>query len=196
VANFPGPYEVRVIYSTAAGGITRFHELRLSMDMSNPADPGDAFDQWTTLSRLGATPQLDTWVDALVVLLQPIYHTSTDFISAELWEYSPASFDAEFRSSYVIGEVGTNASAAVIAGQAILTFRSLNGSHARINLMESSQAIGPTQSYPTSVGVINNLFDFIVAQASPVIARDNGYLFNALKMHPGQNEALFKAHYR
>jgi len=195
--NYPGPYEVRIRYTTPISGNTTFtHRLRLSMDMGTPADPGDPFSEWTALSRQGQTPQLDDWVDDLVALLQPLYHTGTTFVDAELWLYTPGTFDAAFQSTYPIALAGTSSTQNSLNAQAIITFRSQLGGSGRVNLMEAISGFGVEQGFPTNSALINALATFITALGSPVIARDGGYLFTPLKYLPGINEALFKKRFR
>lgn len=194
--NFPGPFEVRINYTTNAGSLPRSHQLRLSMNMNIEADPGDPFSDWTAQSRLGATPQLDTWVDALVALIGVRYPAATSFVDAELWEYDPGTFNAAFRSSYSIGAVGTSMGTAILDGQEIYTFRSQNGGSARLNLMEAIGTPGQSVAYPNTATSVDDIMEFITDLASPVIARDNGYLFAPLNWHPGFNERLFKKRYR
>lgn len=195
-ANFPGPFEVRINYTTNAGSLARSHQLRLSMAMNIEADPGDPFSDWTAQSRLGATPQLDTWVDDLVALIAVRYPAATSFVDAELWEYEEGTFNAAFRSSYSIGAVGVSMGTAIPDGQEIYTFRSQNGGSARLNLMEAIGTPGVSVAYPNTATSIDDIMEFITALASPVRARDGGYLFAPLNWHPGTNERLFKKRFR
>jgi len=196
MTNYPGPYEVRINYTTSSGGLVRSHQLRLSMDMSVIADPGDPFSDWTALSRAGATPQLNTWVDGLIALIKIRYSNQGTFNDAELWKYTASSFDASYQSSYPIAVVGTSGAGLNPDSQEIYTFRSVNGGNARLNLMESIAIQGNSLVYAASAASVKAIFDYITALASPVIGRDNGYLFTALNWHPGINEALFKDRYR
>lgn len=196
MSNFPGPYEVRLLYTTNNGAADIDHQMRFSMDMDTPAGPGDPFSDWTCLSRFGAAPQLDTWVDNLILKLKVVYNASSSFVSAELWKYAPLSYDAAFQSAYPIGVAGTNVGATVPDAQSIITFRSQLGGSARLNLMEAVYGGSPTQSYPFSIALLNDVADFITDVQSPVVARDGGYLFSTLHLLLGLNEALFKKRMR
>lgn len=194
--NYPGPYEIRVNYTTVASGLTRGHQMRLSLDMFTAADPGDAFSEWITLDKGGTHPALDTVVDDLVLKLKVRFNASSTINDAELWQYTPGTFDAAFRSTYSIAVVGTSGGATVADSQEIYTLRSVNGGNARLTLMETAAAAGPSLAYAACAASVKDVFDRLTIQASPFIARDNGFLFTALKWHPGINEALFKDRYR
>lgn len=191
--NYPGPYQVRLFYQTIAGGdLTEQHVLQLNVDVDTAADPGDPFDEWVLKSRLGAAPQLDTWVDDLVAVLVPHFKTTSSISRAELWKYTAGSFNAAFQSSYTIGEAGTSTDGVLYDREDIYTFRSTNGGLAKLYLERPIGNIQVTAQFPTGTAIINNLANFITANASPVIARDNGYLFQALNFLAGYNEASFK----
>lgn len=195
--NYPGPYEIRLFYSTTPVGHPQMtHEQRLNCVVDSSPVPGTDFADITVETRSGANIALDVAVDQWVNLLQPNFHTSSEFVLAELWKYTPDTFDASFISAYEIVEVGTSVGATVVAGQAILSFRTVNGGIMRLNLMESIHAVGQQQTFPTSVVVINDIADAIVASTNEWYARDNSYPISRYKFSPGQNEALFKRRFR
>lgn len=194
--NYPGPFEVRILYTASASSIATNHQVRFSMNMNTEADPGDPFSDWTAQSRLGATPQLDTWVDDLMALLQPLFNTTTSFSVAELWEYDPGTFNAAFRSSYALGLLGTSASPTIADSQALITFRSQLGGSARVDLRRTKFSEAVTDAYPFGDTDVQALANFISAVGSPVIARDGGYLFSPLNFLRGFNEKLSKLRLR
>lgn len=196
MTNFPGPYQVRLRYQAATTVGSRQHWGSVNLDMDTPADPGDPFVDWVCKSRLGATPTLKAFVDGLVAVVKERYPATESILYAELWQYTPGSNDAHFLSSYDINVVGTNVSSLVQDSQEIYTFRSTNGGSARFNLMDTVAVPGQFLGYAGVGPTIKAVFDYLTAQNSPALARDNGYLFNPLNWLPGVNEALFKDRFR
>jgi hypothetical protein len=194
--NYPGPWEIRINYTAYVLATDRPHQLRVNVDVDTDPGPGSDFVDYDLVSRAGLYYNAETFTDALIALLQPLYHTNSNFVNAELWKYASGSYNAAFQSAYTIAVAGSSATADVLNGQAILTFRSQNGGSARVNLMESTRAAGATLSYPTAIGAVDDLFDFVTDSQSPMLARDGGYLFSPLNYLPGLNERLFKKTYR
>lgn len=191
--NYPGPYELRVNYITAIATYpTLEHQLRVSCDMSIPADPGDPFSDWVVKLKNGGTQALNAVVDAFVLKLKAAFDANADIIDCELWEYEAGTFNAAFKSVYAIAVAGTNGGTATVDGQAILTFRSSLGGSARIDVRRPVVIAGPTQGFPTTVTWVNDLADYVISGSSPIVARDGGYLFAKLHYLPGANEAYFK----
>lgn len=190
--NYPGPWEVRLNYGTAQGSLATASQLRLSVDVDTPPDPGSPPADYDLKSRQGLYYTFSTWVDALVALLRPLFHTGSSFPNAELWKYGQGTFNAAFQTSYTVGLAGSSSTSTAAFSQAIVTFRSQNGGSARINLMQSILASNVTDPYPFANSAVNDLADLITALNSPVIARDGGYLFSALNYLVGQNEHMFK----
>lgn len=195
--NFPGPYEVRLVYSTTPAGFPiLIHEQRLNCQIDSAPVPGETFDNITVLTRSGANIALDVAVDDWLVLIKPMFGTTTEFVLAELWKYAPDSFDATFISSYEILELGTGVGATQVAGQVIQTFRTINGGIMRLSFMESSIASGVSQTPPFTPAVFNTIADFVTSASNWIYARDNSYPIARFKVNPGQNEALFKRRFR
>lgn len=194
--NYPGPYELRINYATIFAAVGYEHQLRLSFNADSEGDPGDDFEDWTVLKRNSTAESLEQVTLDLLDLLYPIWHTTTDFVSAELWKYTPGTFNAAFQSSLPIGESGTSENPVVADSQAIITFRSTLGGYAKLDMRHVSTDPGPFQLYPFSGGGYNNLATFVAAETSGFIARDNGFLFVPYKFLPGTNEKMFKNRWR
>jgi hypothetical protein len=191
--NYPGTFETRIRYITNEPAGVNDHELRLSMEMSIEGSPGDPFSDWIPVQKNGsAVDSLDQHVDALVAFLRPFYHTSVDFVSAELWEYAPGSFDSIFRSSYDITLSGTATFATVNHSQSILTMRSQLGGIGKVDLRGTFFGAAPASGYPTAIVPVDNLLAHMIAGTSIYVARDGGYFMSGLLWLPGINEQSFK----
>ena len=194
--NYPGPFEVRIAYTTVASGVTDAHIVRVSMDLFTVGDPGDPFSAFEALCRNGSVKALDDWVDDFVDVLQPIFRTDSIFGSAELWEYTPGTFDASFLSTYLIAAAGTSASATVDDGQAIITFRTATGGSARLDLRETIYGAGQKLGIGAAPALVIAVSNFFIALVSPVKGRDGGFVFTGLNWLPGTNERAFKERFR
>jgi len=195
--NFPGPYEARIFYTTVVSSVVLTHSLRLSFVVDPPEpEPGELWSNIFMLKRGGTNVELDTTIDALIVLLKALYHSSSEFEYAELWKYEDQSFDASFVSAYGLSVVGTSGTATVSAGQNIYSFRTLEGGSMRVNLMESIIPAGGVKGYADCSGAEQALINHFQDATVPWVGRDTSYPFVFTRAFPGQSEALFKKRYR
>lgn len=198
--NFPGPYELRIAYTTTPTGLpTLPHTQRLNLNLTSPPNPGDAFNNINAVTRGGiSTPDLASAVEAWLGLVDNLYHTSATFGPVELWSYAPLSFDAQFISSYnPTISAGVETTAAAPAGQHIMTFRSQEGGIMRLSFMEPAGVLsGAVDSYPTGFPNQDAVFAFVIGSTNWILARDTSYPFAALKLLQGQNEKTFRQRFR
>jgi hypothetical protein len=191
--NYPGPYEVRINYVVAS----RPHQQRLNVRIDGT--PVAGVDDFTTIDALrrddapfALDAEVDAWVDLIKVFLPS---AGGDIVNAELWKYTPDSFDADFVAAYDISVAGTNGSANTPASQLIWTFRTQEGGIMKVILMDVSTTPGLPVT-PPYTGSTLALANAIVNGTSPWLARDTSYAIANIAMYPGQNEALFKKIYR
>ena len=191
--NYPGPYEVRIYYSTT----NRMHVQKLNCAVTNNPAIGDAFSTILVQPHSGAPIALSTGVDAYILLVKALYAAAdATFIRAELWHYTPGTFDSYYISTYVLGVAGTAAAATFPSGQVVLTFRTVEGGIMRLSLMETVSLSGVTQYAPYGAGSVKNLTDYIIGSTGWILARDTSFPVANYAFHPGGNEALFKKIYR
>lgn len=195
--NFPGPYEVRINYTTTPPGLDPLeHQQRFSYINAGELDPGSDFSLYDYVSKDGSTFDVASWVAAWLALVKVKYPAATTFTTAEIWKYQTDSFDADFQSSETFDVAGTSGSASTTAGQTILTFRSQNGGSARAVFMEPAQGQGPSKLLPSGETEWDAMAAALVADDALPVARDDGYFFSPLRYLPGQSERLFKVRYR
>lgn len=200
--NFPGPYEVRINYTTTSSSVALLHTQHLSLDLDIPLPVvGTPFVDIVPKFRItpGGAYNLKTVVDAWVATWKAMISSGggNTIDNAELWKYTPESFDASFVSSYTIAVAGTSGAAIVPAGQAIVTMRTQEGGIFKLSFMETTipQAV-------TDTGVISNAnLETLVAgieagNVFPWLARDTSYPISRIAHYPGVNEALFKKRFR
>jgi len=194
--NYPGPYEWRLTYQTVASTIPTISQLRLSINVTSTPGAGEAYADIEVTERGGGTSTLAAWQTGFMALLDDVFHTSTDFVGSEIWLYSPGTFDATFITGEPLGTSGVSSTAPTQDGQAIVSFRTTTGGIAKLVLMQPSLAVGVTQTFPTSLGAINALASNMSNLNSPLIGRDNGFVFVPYKYNPGLSETLFKRRLR
>lgn len=196
--NFPGPFEVRISYTTNETPVAiAAHQLRLSCNMSTIGDPGDPFSAFIPFERSGsAISNLETKVSDLMGVVRPLFVAGVDFSVAELWEYTAGSFDAIFRSSLQISLPGTGAGTTTIAGQAVLTMRTTAGGVMKVDLRGTNFAPQTTITFPVSPGSLFNLANHFLASTNIWWGRDNSYPLAALRFLPGQNEKAWRTAFR
>lgn len=193
--NYPGPYELRFHYDTQL--TFGEHVQRLSLDLSVDASPGDPFTGLSAQTRGGVDIELEQAVEDWIALIAPLYSTTVDFPLVELWKYAPGTFDATFIAAYdPTNDNGTAGVAPVAGGQVVMTFRTIEGGILKATFMETSLAAGPSQSFPTTVGAVNDVSEFIVSPDNWILARDTSYPIAPRAYFPGQNEALWKKYNR
>lgn len=196
--NFPGPYEVRIFYTVDVlpGGPLE-HQLRLSCVPDGDPVPGTPFDEIDILRANGSPGDLAIQTLGVVNVIEDfLNNTDATIDRAELWKYTPGTFVADFISSYIINQNGTNVSATVPCSQSIWTMRTVGGGIFKVVVLDGTGAQSAPQTYAQSNQDNKNLFDFFTAPtAAPFVARDNSFPFSPLKVFVGQNEHLFKVRY-
>lgn len=198
--NFPGPYELRLYYTVTIGTQILTHVARYNLAVNGPIAPGTEFPDIQVVRRSGvdltAGGQLNTVLVAWVTLIKAKFPNTVNFDYAELWRYTPFSFEADYVSTYPLDIPGTAGGSVVPAGQEIWTFRTLEGGIMKLSFMETNVAPGATRSAGTAVGGDATIRDFVIGSNNWILARDTSYPFSAIKIHPGQNEAVFKKRFR
>lgn len=196
MANTPGEFEFRLKYRTVASGFTRAHQHRMSVNLDDPLTPGLALGAYDLVLRDASVQDAAVFWANYMAVIQPLFHTSADFPVVELWRYTPGTFDAQFWAALALAVNGTSASAAVVDGQSIITYRTSNGGTARTSLMEGIANPAATSAFPTSSAVVNTYAAFVTSSATPFVGRDNGFLIVPINWLPGTNEALTKGRIR
>lgn len=200
--NFPGPYGVRLFYTVDVGlPLDLSHVMEWNVDFNVPPPPRSLFSDLFPKRRSGQddTFPLDNHCDSQwAAVLANLYNINTVFNRFELWRYTPGTSLATFISSFtpVLSTGGVSASAGIPAGQALITFRTEEGGVAKMSLMESILAPSSPSAFPTANADVNALTDLWTRTNSVWLGRDTSYIASAIRLLPGQNEALFKRHYR
>lgn len=199
VTNFPGPYEVRIEYTTLVGTAPLIHTQRLNLDLTAVPSPGTAFNNINVITRgLSATPDLAAAIEAWLTIVAARFSDTTTFGIIELWSYAPVSFDATFISAYsptvIAGSDAINPTQ--VATQEIYTFRTVEGGVMRVTWLESVSGSQVPVSFPTGNASINAIEAFIVSSVNWILARDTSYPFASMRFLGGQNEKTWRQRFR
>lgn len=195
--NFDGEYELRIFYTTTVSAVALEHRMTMDLAVTGTPIPGTDFGDIVIARKDSGSYALDTWLTTIFFPeLQPLYHTTTDFIRAELWYAEESTFDFTFIAVMSLGLNGTSSTAVVPAQQATMTYRSAQGGIGRIQLMEPSLAGDNIVSFPTPTGLVNDFMEIIVGDDTPILARDNSVPVAANRYGLGQNEKLVTKRYR
>lgn len=194
--NFDGVWELRLYYTTLPVGFVAMEHV-MTLDVAAQASPpvGTSFDQIQLSTRGAGDTDLETFTNALVAGLLPFYTSTSEFSRAELWQIPEGTYAGTFVSSLEIAEAGTNVGQTQVAQQNTFTFRSIDGGHARLQLMESAVSGNTRQVAPYS-GITATLATFLTGLGTAMLARDNSYVFANIAFTSGQNERLFKKRFR
>lgn len=191
--NYPGPYQLRLFYAVKA----RNHVLQLNFQTSLSVAANDPFTTIFPDNRNGSNAtSLMAHLTTLHLAIDDFYNTTdADFYRAEVWQFTPGTFDAQFVTSQALALTGANAAATQDASQVIWTFRTQEGGIMKVSLMDTNQAQGASQFGPFT-GAFLALQNALMGDTLPWLGRDTSYPISIVGYHPGQNEALFKKIYR
>jgi hypothetical protein len=199
VLNYPGPYQLRLYYTTAPTGLTPMtHVAKYNCDFSPAPNPGDTFASMTVKRRgLGvynfATYMTD-WANLLKPMLSSNANNTIDY--AELWKYDVGTFNASFISALGLAVAGTTALAALPAVQNMITFRTLEGGIMKLNILESWSGGSDIDTPPFTQAGLEAIANFVTGTGNAWLGADTSYPFATKALYPGQNEALWRKRYR
>jgi len=194
--NYPGPWQIRIFYTTPFNLVNYEHVLRCNVDVDTDPGPGSDFADYDLVSRAGLYYDADSWTDALAAAMQTFLNAVCSIDYAELWKYDGISNNAAYQSSMTLGLNGTNGTAVAADSQAIMSFRSVNGGHGFMEVLHSSFSPGQKTGYTGAPSDVQDFMDLVTDLQSPALARDGGYLFSPLNWLPGSSEKLFKDRFR
>lgn len=192
VTNFPGPYEVRLRYTT--DGITHVTKLNCFVDGTpTPGTPSTSID---VVQRDASLLNIETALTEYLAPLRDFFPTTATYDYAELWSYPPASTDGTFITGWVVGLAGLNANPVSAASQQTLTYRTLEGNIYKQVLLEYSVGGNGQVTYASDSADWQEVVDYMLSDDSWVIGRDTSFPIAYIRRSAGQNEALFRRRFR
>lgn len=195
--NYPGPFQLRFFYSVTVGTVALTHKHQVNLDLVTDPGPGEEFDQYEAATN-GAFPvQLDTGVDAYVTLLRAFWSGGCTIQYAELWKYTPDTFDASFHSVYDISLAGTSVVSNLAAAELIGVFRTSEGGVMKLTFEDVFEPQGNVIKAPyTGKGYLLDMANWVTSSDGFLLGRDTSKIFADVGFYPGQNEKIFKKRFR
>jgi len=179
----PGFVEIHYTYSQL------LHKMRL------PVIPDASWAvgvEPSLVQKNGVSVDFSTAIDAFVTLLRPLFANTTEIIKADAWFYPVNAPDPIWVYSHPIGLLGTGVTANLLAGQMVISFRTILGGIMKLYLMEGSYTTNARNSYPFGAGNLTNLTNYMIGVTSWIYGRDNGALIVPMWATTKANDALRK----
>jgi len=131
---------------------------------------------------------------AFLALIKVFFPSTVHFGLAEIHTVDPTTGEDRFIFAWNAGVVGTAGGSAVVAGQAVFSFKTTLGSAYKLYLMESVTPVNLRFLPPYSDAPNSNLSDFVVGDSSPVYGRKNSYPFVPVSLISKTNDKLRAQH--
>jgi hypothetical protein len=166
-ANSLAPGFIKLYYTS--GGLEHVATL--------PVKPG--FDvgggNWELETYDGTFDDWETALDGYITVIKPLFHTSTIFTYAELWQQTDAESDPEFAAVTFPETPGTGA-ATVVGSMATFSLRTNAGGNGKIVLMSHNNTVNLRRLPPTWGGAttIEAVADYLVSASNFIFGRDGG----------------------
>lgn len=190
--NFPGPYEVRLFYTTS--GLQ--HQARYNCFADASPTPGTASNAINLVQKDASLINLETAVDDWIALLAPVFNTAATFDRAELWQYEVGTTNATFIAAWTIGSNGSSATSPNLAHQDTLTWRTLEGNILKVVLLDGISISKDQVSYAADLPAFKAIADYVVSNDDWIIGKDTSFPVAYIRRSGGENEALARRRYR
>jgi hypothetical protein len=149
---------------------------------------------WRLQGRGGVQPTWKDWLDGYVAVCRPMTANTVSYQYAELWHAPDTDLDPVYADTHEIelNGSGTNQAGSTPSGQIVFTGRTTNGGLARAYLMGPVYAPNQLLRPPLFGGAtpVVNWVNYITANNTCWVGRDDGYAFAAIKVLTKTNDAL------
>jgi hypothetical protein len=161
----------------------------VNVDVAAPA----GLEPDITLKDASTVGAIAGWA-AFLALIKVFFPASVHFGLAEIHTVDPATGEDRFIFAWNAGVVGTAGGSAIVAGQAVFSFKTSIGSAYKLYLMESVTPVNLRFLPPYVDAPNSNLSDFVVGASSPVYGRQNAYPFVPVSLISKTNDKLRAQH--
>lgn len=195
---FDGRFELDLVYSVTISSQTLTHHHRFDIKLGEDPEPGTEFGAIGVVPRVGSPIDLDVWLQDYVDVWSPQLGAGTTLEEVILWRYDDEPSLAKiYISSASPLPTMSNAGTPLAAQGSIMTFRIAGYRYPmRMYIMEgifAGEGRYPVSSLPAEA---QDYADFVVAPASPIVGRSDGYPIAAIALNLGQNEKLRNLRFR
>lgn len=181
------PGYVRITYD----GTLFPHHMTIPVKFSGVPVPGTEPD---LILKDASTDNAISAIAALIAVIQPFYNTSVHFGLAEAHTVDAVTGEDQFIFAWNVGLLGLSVSPSVVAGQAVVSFKTALGTAYKLYLMESILAVNTRDLPPYSEANHLALSNFIVGNTDPAYGRGNSYPFVPVSFITKTNDKLRKQH--
>jgi len=192
--NLIGPYVVRIPYSSC--GLS--HMMQLNVDVHGVPTPGTPMADIEFYNKGAGLQAADEALDDLFQLIRVAYTNAVTFGPAELFFVIPTTEVTQWITAGEDTWAGNNAGSDQPASELILTYRTFEGNIMRQTFLESAN--GGTAHSPLGARGIGtfegDLWRYTVSNDNWVLAKDTSYPLAPLFLCQGENEVLWRKHYR
>lgn len=164
------------------------HQMIIPVVLTPGFTPGD---EPSLELKGGGSGTFSTMITNFVNVIKATFHTTVVFSQCEAWSKPTPTSDPIYIYTHPLNIAGTSGTAALVAGQYVLSHRSAAGGIHRLYLMEAS-VVANVVVNPPLTGNADAISDFMVASTSFFVARDGGYLVAPTRAISKVNDALRK----
>lgn len=182
------PGYITLNYTVTIATIAMQHHMRFQIQPEAPV--------WVALNLVpangGAGVLWSTAVDALMLVLKPLFSTGTTFVDATLHRQDTASSAPILIATSALGVVGTNGGAAATSLEAKYIFRSSNGNLYYSTLIEPAGTPDQALQYAGLTAGQKAWVDYVRGTTSIIRARDQGLTTTFLRLVTKANDRVRK----
>lgn len=184
---FPG--FIKMNYTNTVSSVPRAHVMTLPCSPVLDVGSGD----WHVNLKGGGTMLWVTALQDLVTTFQPFYNTAaTAFGFADLYTMDDEDADPQWRDGFAVAAPGSGGGSNVSCGEAVHTFRTLEGGIFRLYLMESNVANDTLTGPPYASNLALLVNQMTEDDTGFVIGRDGAFLISLIRRVAKENDALRK----
>jgi hypothetical protein len=146
----------------------------------------------TLSNKGGLTGAADIVLDDFLDLFRAMFNTATQFGLVEMFSVPNPGDDPIFIKAFNTTLVGASASPRISYGQAVFSFRTLEGGRLKVYAMEGTLAVNQSFGPVLPVSVEKTFADYIVSDDNIVLARDTSFPEVLLSLKSKTNDVLRK----
>jgi len=136
---------------------------------------------------------MSTCIDAWITIVRTVYDADTTFISAEFWSKPTPADDPVWCYEHPINVTGNVVGNVQLAGEMVFSFRTFGGHLMKLYFMDFSDQID--LNVRAALGTIGaganaNIRDYVLSDASWLVAKDNSHAVAPLYYNTKMNDVL------
>lgn len=166
---------------------SNIHKMKRWVTVSTVGTPGTSHD---LIDNDNSPVTFEAAIIRLMTPLKPLFSTTTDFISAELWSQPTDGDNPLFLQQYSPGESGTSGSAVVLYSQQVISLNTTTGEKMLFYMMNLPGAINVVINFPVGAGTLKTLVDFLASDQGFFITKTGGKVIGGKRFLTKTNDQL------